>query len=232
MKSIFKISLLIVSICANTLVVAQTEMYQENKLAADTKLSGVKEISSKTVSIGSVEWMLENLNVSTYRNGDPIKHAKTPEEWAKCLKKKEGCWCYYENDESNGQKYGKLYNWYAVNDSRGLAPKGWHIPSEAEWDQLVESLGGKEEAGKKMKSNIDWTESCNATNSSGFFGLPSGFRSSEGKFFFKDSYALWWSSSSYKDNTAWYMYLYCNLDFAVKYYYSKGDGFSIRCIKD
>lgn len=232
MKNITKITFYILFACAINLSFAQTEMYQQDKLASDSDMKNVKEMSSKTVSIGKSEWMIENLNVTKYRNGDPIKQAKTPEEWAKCFKNKEGCWCYYENDDSNGKKYGKLYNWYAVNDTRGLAPKGWKIPSAEDWDKLVESLGGKEEAGKKMKSSIDWSESCNASNASGFFGIPGGFRSSEGKFFFKDTYALWWSSSDYKNNTAWYMYLYCNLDFAVKYYYSKGDGFSIRCVKD
>jgi len=210
----------------------QTEMYQEDKLASDSKLKNVREMSNKTVSIGKSEWMLENLNVSKYRNGETIRHAKTAQEWADCAKKKQGCWCYYENNSTNGKKYGKLYNWYAVNDSRGLAPKGWRIPTASDWDNLVESLGGKEEAGKKMKSSIDWSDACNATNSSGFFGIPGGFRSTEGKFFFKDTYALWWSSTDFKNNTAWYMYLYCNLDFAVKYYYAKGDGFSIRCVKN
>lgn len=232
MKTLKQITLALAVFMTAISLHAQTEMYQEDKLASDAKLKGVKEINSSIVSIGKTDWMLENLNVAKYRNGEPIKQAQTPEEWAKCLKKKEGCWCYYENDKSNGSKYGMLYNWYAVNDSRGLAPKGWHVPSADEWDDLVEQLGGKEEAGKKMKSSIDWSDNCNATNASGFFGLPAGFRSSEGKFFFKDSYALWWSSTNYKDNTAWYMYLYCNLDFAVKYYYSKGDGFSVRCIKD
>lgn len=231
MKTVQKIALIFTVILLAVSSHAQTEMYQEDKVASDSD-SGVKEIRNKTVEIGKSEWMLDNLSVTKYQNGDPIREAKTPEEWANCLKKEEGCWCNYENKETNGKEYGKLYNWYAVDDSRGLAPKGWHVPSAEEWDNLVEELGGKEEAGKKMKSSLDWSDNCNASNSSGFFGLPSGFRSSEGKFFFLNSYALWWSSTSYKSATAWYMYLYCNLDFAVKYYYSKGDGFSVRVVKD
>lgn len=207
-------------------------MYKSDNVTSDTSMMKVKEISTKTVTIAKTDWMLENLNVSNYRNGEPIKQAKTKDEWIKCAKKGVGCWCYYDNDDKNGTKYGKLYNWYAVNDSRGLAPKGWHIPSDDEFDELIEALGGKTEAGKKMKSNLDWTKNCNPTNESGFLAIPAGFRSSTGEFLFKDTYALWWSSTNFKDDKAWYYYLFCDLDFAVKYYYSKGDGFSIRCIKD
>ena len=74
----------------------------------------------KTVTIGEQVWLLENLNTSHYRNGDPIPEVKTKSEWADCSKKEKGAWCYYSNDPINGKKYGKLYNWYAVNDSRGL----------------------------------------------------------------------------------------------------------------
>ena len=108
----------------------------------------------KTVVIGSQTWMSENLNVSTFRNGDPIPEAKTNEEWKKAGKEGKPAWCYYDNDPKNGAKYGKLYNWYAVNDPRGLAPTGWHVPTKAEWGTLVEQLGN--DAEKKMKSQSGW----------------------------------------------------------------------------
>lgn len=108
----------------------------------------------KTVVIGSQTWMAENLNVSTFRNGDPIPEARTNEEWEKAGKEGKPAWCYYDNDPKNGSKYGKLYNWYAVNDPRGLAPKGWYIPSHDEWTTLENYLG--DHAGKKMKSTIGW----------------------------------------------------------------------------
>jgi uncharacterized protein (TIGR02145 family) len=108
----------------------------------------------KSVKIGTQTWMTENLNVSTFRNGDPIPEAKTNEEWEKAGKEGKPAWCYYKNDPKNGAKYGKLYNWYAVNDPRGLAPVGWHIPTDAEWITLENQLG--EDAGKKIKSTSGW----------------------------------------------------------------------------
>jgi uncharacterized protein (TIGR02145 family) len=108
----------------------------------------------KSVKIGNQTWMAENLNVSTFRNGDPIPEAKTNEAWEKAGKDGRPAWCYYENDPKNAAKYGKLYNWYAVNDSRGLAPIGWHIPTDTEWSTLDNQLG--DDAGKKMKSTSGW----------------------------------------------------------------------------
>ena len=88
---------------------------------------------AQTITIGTQVWMTKNLDVATFRNGDPIPQAKTDEEWEKAGENQQPAWCYYDNDPANGAKYGKLYNWYAVNDSRGLAPVGYHIPSDAEW---------------------------------------------------------------------------------------------------
>ncbi len=108
------------------------------------------------VKIGKQVWMIKNLDVDTFRNGDAIPEAKTDEEWVRAGEESKPAWCYYENDPKNGKKYGKLYNWYAVVDPRGLAPKGWHIPSDAEWSSLINYLGGNEIAGKKMKSKHGW----------------------------------------------------------------------------
>lgn len=105
----------------------------------------------KGVAIGSQVWMSTNLNVSTYRNGDVIPQVQDKDTWDKLT---TGAWCYYENNAANGTKYGKLYNWYAVNDARGLAPAGWHIPTDQEWTVLENSLG--DDAGKKMKSTSGW----------------------------------------------------------------------------
>lgn len=111
---------------------------------------------AQTVTIGTQVWMTKNLDVATFRNGDPIPQAKTNEEWDRAALNKQPTWCYYNNDPANGAKYGKLYNWYAVNDSRGLAPVGYHIPSDAEWTKLTDFLGGKRVAGTKMKSKSGW----------------------------------------------------------------------------
>ncbi len=119
----------------------------------------------KTVTIGTQVWMKENLNVSTFRNGDPIHEAKTAEEWEAAGEAKQAAWCYYDNDPKNGTKYGKLYNWYAVNDPRGLAPVGWHVPLDKEWTVLEDFLGGSYESGNRnynegnsMKSTNGWND--------------------------------------------------------------------------
>jgi uncharacterized protein (TIGR02145 family) len=121
--------------------------------------------------------MTENLNVDKFRNGDPIPEAKIDEEWEEADENGEPAWCYYDNDSTNGVKYGKLYNWYAVTDPRGLAPEGWNVPIDEEWTTLIDFLGGEDVAGTKMKSTSGWAESGNGTKESGFSGLPGGNRS-------------------------------------------------------
>jgi len=108
----------------------------------------------KTVTIGTQVWMVSNLNVSTFRNGLEIPEVKDEDAWSKAGYNKQPAWCYYDNDPKNGVKYGKLYNWYAVVDSNGLCPQGWHIPSDKEWETLVSYLG--ENPGTKMKAKSGW----------------------------------------------------------------------------
>ena len=112
--------------------------------------------SQSEVKIGNQIWMSKNLDVSTFRNGEAIPEAKSKEEWSKAGENKTAAFCYYEYRSNNGKVYGKLYNWYAVNDSRGLAPKGYHIPSDEEWIIVTDFLGGSDIAGKKMKSKNGW----------------------------------------------------------------------------
>ncbi len=129
------------------------------------------------VRIGNQVWMTRNLNVATFRNGDTIPEAKTIAEWRKALSKKQPAWCYYNNDSTNGAVYGKLYNWNAVKDKRGLAPVGWHIPSGNEWGVLYDFLGGKKgNMARKLKSTTGWDKKGNGDNTVGFNALPSGDR--------------------------------------------------------
>jgi uncharacterized protein (TIGR02145 family) len=185
----------------------------------------------KTIKINNREWMAENLNTSTFRNGDSIPEVKTDEEWDKAGKEGMPAWCY---DPEIREKYGKLYNWHAVSDTRGLAPQGWHVPADDEWIQLIDFLGGGEVAGSKMKSIEDWTNNGNGTNETGFTGLPGGSRANNG--LFNDSgpgtIGGWWSSTETYNNYAWIRYM-SNADGRIyKDYYYKGFGFSVRCIKD
>lgn len=185
--------------------------------------------AGKKVTIGNQIWMVQNLNVDKFRNGDPIPEAKTDEEWKKASENEQPAWCYYDNDPANGSKYGKLYNWYAVNDSRGLAPARWHLPNYFEWNTLKNNLGY--DAGKKMKSTSGWIENGNGTNESGFSGLPGGYRKSDGTFRRIGVQGSWWSSSY--NNIAWYRYLdYLNSIVLRDFSASKGIGQSVRCLRD
>src|SRR5262245_15639657 len=105
-------------------------------------------VSDTNIVIGTQQWMAKNLDVAFYRNGDPIPKVNDGTAWANLT---TGAWCYYNNDSTQSKKYGKLYNWYAVNDPRGLAPAGWHIPSDSEWTTMEKSLGGSLIAGGKLK---------------------------------------------------------------------------------
>ena len=122
---------------------------------------------AQTVTIGTQVWMTKNLDLATFRNGDPIPEAKTDEEWEKAGENKQPAWCYYDNDPANGAKYGKLYNWYAVIDSRGLAPVGYHIPSDADWTKLNDFLGGE---GVAYRENPQHSRHKKQINYSGYAG--------------------------------------------------------------
>lgn len=155
-----------------------------------------------TVKIGSQIWAAENLNVVTFLNGDTIPEAKTNEEWVSAGQSGKPAWCYYNNDPKNGLKYGKLYNWFAVNDSRGLAPAGWSLPSASDWAQLAAYLGGSNAAGSKLKSTSGWADGYIGTNESGFNGLPGGYRVANGKFLNLGTIGTWWTSTESKPGTA------------------------------
>jgi uncharacterized protein (TIGR02145 family) len=185
-----------------------------------------------SVTIGTQVWEAENLNVSAFRNGDIIPEAKSPEEWTKAGNDNKPAWCYYNRDGTNDAKYGKLYNWYAVHDARGLAPVGWHIPSDDEWTILGNSLGGDSIAGYKMKSTIGWDENGNGDNSSGFIALPGGTRTNSGGFYYTGSYGYFWSCTGYDGGRAGCRYLNFNFSLLHRANFSTGCGFSVRCVKD
>jgi uncharacterized protein (TIGR02145 family) len=187
---------------------------------------------SKSLLIGEQKWMIQNLDLDRFRNGDPITEVKNGAEWIRAGENQQPAWCYYNNDSSNGIIFGKLYNWYAVNDPRGLAPKGWHIPSDVEWKTLINYLGGQEVAGAKMKSISDWKKTGNGTNTSGFSGLPGGYLYSNGVFYNIDAYGGWWSSSESNAKNAWYRYLFGNSGSVSRSNNNKQNGFSVRCLRD
>lgn len=189
--------------------------------------------NSDTVNIGGVNWTTRNLNVITYRNGDPIPEVTDPTEWANLT---TGAWCYYDNNPVNGEIYGRLYNWYAVNDARGLAPVGYHIPSNDEYITLRDYLGGASIAGGKLKETgtIHWnTPNTGATNITGFTALPNGLRSpTTGIFSEINNYSDTWTSIESSGTNARKIYMsYNNSAFSTSTS-NKKSGLAVRCIKD
>jgi uncharacterized protein (TIGR02145 family) len=167
----------------------------------------------RTRLIGTQWWMAENLNVSHYTNGDSIPQVQDAEQW---LSLTTGAWCYYDNNPDNAQRYGKLYNWHAVNDPRGLAPVGWHVPTEEEWKELETAMG--------MNSAVG--------DAQGWFGTPSGFRGLGGGFYMTGRIAAFWSSSDDAWDYAWYRALAANRSAIRRKLSTKMRGFSVRCVKD
>jgi len=187
----------------------------------------------KTVTIGTQVWMAENLKTTKFRDGKPIPYVMVNATWADLT---IGAYCWSNNDASvNKVTYGALYNWYAVNDSRNIAPAGWHIPSEAEWATLTTFLKGRSLAGGELKETLTshWSSpNSGATNSSGFTALPGGYRKKDGAFSNVNVMGGWWASTEYSKSVAWYRYV----DYSSSNIYScstyKNSGFSVRCIKD
>jgi uncharacterized protein (TIGR02145 family) len=192
----------------------------------------------KTVVIGSQTWSSENLDAITFSNGDTIPQARTIEEWMKAGSQGKPAWCLFDNSTTIGEKYGKLYNWYAVNDPRGLAPKGTHIPDDADWTKLTNFLiGGTTE--KKAKSSKEIVAKGSNIKKSGFDGLPGGYRSEMGLFNDFGFDGGWWSATESSEEDAWgrgLYYLYGNVfryDLSAQYcYYNKEFGLSVRFIVD
>jgi uncharacterized protein (TIGR02145 family) len=184
------------------------------------------------VVIGTQTWTGCNANVSTYANGDVIPQVTNPAAWIGLT---TGAWCYYNNDPLNEPIYGKLYNWYAVNDPRGLAPIGYHVPSDTELTTLTTFLGGTSVSGGAMKETglCHWVApNTGATDSSGFTALPSGVRSIDGNFYEIGNRFFIWSSTQFDIVASYSRYLYFNTTTTPTFVNDKINGFSIRFIKN
>jgi uncharacterized protein (TIGR02145 family) len=186
--------------------------------------------------IGTQTWRHWNLDVSTYRNGDSIPNVTNPAVWDTLT---TGAWCYYDNDpgnngEGNGMLYGKLYNWYAVHDPRGLAPAGWHVPSDAEWTELVNYLGGPGVAGGKLKETGHWASpNTGATDEVGFHARPGGFlEPADDAFYSKGELGAWWSTTTSSNGHASCWNMYYNNDSIHIETAPDIEGQSVRCVKD
>lgn len=187
------------------------------------------------IKIGNQVWMKKNMDVGKFRNGEPIPHAKTEKEWLQAVDNDQPAWCFYNNEDINGEEYGKLYNCYAVNDPRGLAPEGWHVPSNEEWEELIECIGGFDMSGFNLKSRTGWFLGGNGNDKFGFSGLPCGFLHSNYQFYGVSESCWWWSSSEgnlINVNFPHCYYLVYERNNISRGLVSKDIGLSIRCIKD
>ncbi len=212
------------------------------------KMEDVEDVDGNrygTIKIGNQIWMTENLRVTKYNDGTPIEHEKGETEeyesrflffvrtkktrkvdWKLFGKKKLGAFCYNESNYENNKKYGALYNWYAVNSNK-LAPVGWHVPSDQEWQELCNFCGGKGTAGWFLKAGGSTWDGYN----NGFGALPAGSRDNVGNFNQCGMRAYFWSSTNWGVD-ALYRYIFSGCDELVQGRYGKEYGFSVRCIKD
>lgn len=196
--------------------------------------AGVNDIdgnSYPSVVLGTQEWMAQNLNTAHYANGDSIAFVQDNNTWST---RTTGAWCYYNNDPQYDSSYGKLYNWYTTIDPRNVCPAGWHVPSDNEWSTLLSYLGGASSAGSKMREAglAHWTAPNNADNTSGFTGLPGGYRMNTGTFANMGDYGYWWSNVEYNPGAGYYCSLYYNSALARLTFNYDPHGLSIRCVKN
>jgi uncharacterized protein (TIGR02145 family) len=218
----------------------KTKSTQTTKKSTQTKPKSTQPVTktapvpkpkdTSILTIGAQNWSVANLSVNTFRNGDSIPEARTNEEWVKAGESGKPAWCYYNNDPKHGQKYGKLYNWFAVNDPRELAPAGWTLASDEDWAKLTNFLGGQKTAGTKMKTVSGWGEGDSGTNESGFAALPAGYRVENGTFMNLGSIATWWSTTESKTFEAIDHYITQSGSLA-RSSTPKQRGQSVRCLK-
>ncbi len=220
-------------------------------VTVQTTVTDIVGTSYNVVGIGNQCWMKENLRTTKYRNGTAIAIITTDNTaWENDV---TGAWCYYNNSSSNVGTYGRIYNWYAVNNSNGLCPTGWHVPTHDEWttlerylcasstcstdfpfDNTTTGYCGTDEGGKlKETGTTNWASpNTGATNSSNFTGRPGGYRKYDGSFLYMTTIGYFWSSTNIDTYHAWGRYLQNTNSTVMRWNFEKGNGFSVRCVKD
>ena len=181
-----------------------------------------------TVAIGTQCWFAENLRSGNYANGDAIPGDLSNATWESTT---TGAQAVYGDDATNLATYGRLYNWHAVDDARGLCPSGWHVPTDDEFTELTTGLGGESVAGSALKASATDSPSWDGSNSSGFSALPGGYRHGTGSFYYVGYDAFFWSSSP-SGSDAWSRRLNFGYDGVSRDNYFQRSGFSVRCVRD
>lgn len=238
MRNIINITIILITIfllvnCGNDAITVDPEPFVDHTGEVGT-VTDIDGNVYATIGIGGQIWMAENLKVNRYRNGESIPSVTDYSTWQGLT---FGANCSYNNDPSNKNTYGLMYNWFAVSDPRGLAPDGWHVPSDDEWDVLINWLGGKDIAGSKLKESgtNHWNvPNSDATNESGFSALPGGWRINLGNYFDINVKAYFWTSTPLSVMPS---YVYSNVlctdsTNVVSLATIKQNGLSVRCVKD
>jgi uncharacterized protein (TIGR02145 family) len=242
-KALYVVTVLFITITMVSVCKKQSTDTTDDTTATNT-VTDIDGNTYQTVKIGNQTWMKAALRVTHYRNGDAIPEVTGNTEWSNLT---TGAFCNYNNNADNVSTYGRLYNWYAVNDPRGLAPADWHIPTDEDWKTLEMALGmsqtdadaeghrGTDEGCKMKKTGTThWAgPNTGATNESGFTALPCGYRQDTGLFWEIGSVVHYWTATQSSTANAWWRAL--NHEDTGVYRYSnasKKSGFSIRCLKD
>lgn len=227
---------------AGVIAILFTNCIKVKESAGDKILSDIDGNIYTTTTIGTQTWMVENLKTTKYSDGTLILNITVNETWNAA---NYGVYCDYENTPSISTIYGRLYNWYVVdnnsatkvasNKGKNICPTGWHVPSDAEWVILTDYLGGESVAGAKLKETgiSNWINpNSGATNETGFTALPGGNRFSNGSYSNIGSYGNWWSSTENSPTNVWARGIGYNKSTVSRGNVIKQNGFSVRCIKD
>lgn len=183
------------------------------------------------VRIGSLDWMSRNVDVTSFRNGDPVAEITGAEAWAEAGRSSEPATTLYENNARNLVRWGRLYNFAAVNDARGLCPEGWRVPEDPDWTELEQALG-VDVAAARLRSDAGWIAVTRSPEDVGFNALPAGFRTQRGDDFLAGRVAYFWSATSVseRETTAHMLFDYDSRIFRIVY--DKAMGMSLRCVRN
>lgn len=185
----------------------------------------------RAVKIGQTTWTASNLDVAVFRNGDEIPQARSRAEFEQMGNSQQPAWCYPDFDEAKGAQHGKMYNWYAVSDPRGLAPEGWRVPTDNDWSALAKSVGGDVMGGVKLKAASGWVGNGSGDNASGFNALATGGMSALNGFSGEGRVAVFWSETPSGDSFAYYRVLHATRPGIFREDDLKITGMSVRLIK-
>ena len=220
------------------------ELESEEEYEAEEKYAADEEYDSLEEYVEDEEYTVKILGFIPVKKVHPVTKTRTVTkvrqvsktrmvkkmrkvDWSLLGERKDGAFCHYGNKPENGEKYGALYNWHAVNTGK-LVPAGWHVPTDQEWEELSSVCGGSDIAGKVLKTDKDW----DGNNNSGFSALPAGTRFRDGSFMGMGHEAYFYVSSETDAGYAWSRYLYSGRGKLDRDGYDKKSGFSVRCLKD